>query len=199
MEEAGEGHLQPVERSNGASPGRDPLLGRSIKDPPRMYSDWMFIIRRVTGKKKQRTKGSSGPKLSEGKREQILLPHDMLIRKTTIHKVLIQLGNVKSSEFQDENLFLFLLVRPTILVVIWGSIDDILSKWKLHREYSMTHQFSEFNHHLATSIQCFSISWTHKKPTFWAGHTNVKSKWYVAIWKGPHKSCQNFVIYIICG
>ena len=100
LEEAGEGHLQPVERSNGASPGRDPLLGRSIKDPPRMYSDWMFIIRRVTGKKKQRTKGSSGPKLSEGKREQILLPHDMLIRKTTILKVLIQLGNVKSSGWE---------------------------------------------------------------------------------------------------
>ena len=39
VEEAGEGHLQPVEGSNGASPGRDPLLGRSIKDPPRMYSD----------------------------------------------------------------------------------------------------------------------------------------------------------------
>ena len=77
-----------------------------------------LLIRKVAGKKKQRTKGSSGPKLSEGKREQILLPHDMLIRKTTIHKVLIQFGNVKSSGFQDENLFLFLLVRPTILVVI---------------------------------------------------------------------------------
>ena len=77
-----------------------------------------LLIRQVVGKKRQRTKVSSGQKLSEGKREQMFLPHDMLIRKTTIHKVLIQLGNVKSSGFQDENLFLFLLVRPTILVVI---------------------------------------------------------------------------------
>ena len=92
-----------------------------------MLSTTYLLIRQVAGKKKQRTKGSSDPKLSEGKQEQILLPHDMLIRKTTIHKVLIQLENVKSSGFQDENLFLFLLVRPTILVVIRGSIDDILS------------------------------------------------------------------------
>ena len=92
-----------------------------------LLSTTYLLIRQVAGKKKQRTKGSSDPKLSEGKQEQILLPHDMLIRKTTIHKVLIQLENVKSSGFQDENLFLFLLVRPTILVVIRGSIDDILS------------------------------------------------------------------------
>ena len=39
MEETGEGHLQSVEGSHGASPGRDSVLGRSIKDPPKMYSD----------------------------------------------------------------------------------------------------------------------------------------------------------------
>ena len=29
--------------------------------------------------------------------------------------------------------------------------------------------------------------------------SNAKSKWYVAIWKGSYKSCQHFVICIICG
>ena len=138
--------------------GETPYWEEVLKTPLKCILIECSFIRRVAGKKKRRTKGSSGPKLSESKREQILLPHDMLIRKTTIHKVLIQLGNVKSSGFQDENLILFLLMT------YYYNESSIELRAK-SREYSMPNQFSEFNQHSAISIPCFSISLPHKKPT----------------------------------